>query len=376
MNDHSLLCRYLFSHPDWETSLWNDYHIKVHRDGAYAIFNYSYDSRFSDPLVQESRGIILDTEKMEVVCWPFRKFGNFNEEYADSIDWDSACIQEKIDGSIIKLWYSDRQNRWVFATNGTIDAANAPIERSPLGHTFLDAILSAENYSDIPFEALQKDHTYIFELVGPETRVVISYDRPLLYHTGTRNNRTGEETDEKIGLIQPKRYPLRSLKECIEAARKLNEDMPGVKYEGFVVVDADWHRVKIKSPDYLVRHKITSIYLSRENALDLLLNGEFDIVQLCRFRPNDAAVLKYYDWQLEELYLAADRTAELSRAMYEECSHDRAAVARMLQGKRLSFVGFRALGNQEPGRILLKSLPFSRFCQLIRPYESMAQGDG
>ena len=153
MNDHSLLCRYLFSHHDWETSLWNDHHIKVHRDGAYAIFNYSYDSRFSDPLVQESRGIILDTEKMEVVCWPFRKFGNFNEEYADPIDWDSACIQEKIDGSIIKLWYSERQNRWVFATNGTIDAANAPIERSPLGHTFLDAIRSAENYSDIPFAA-------------------------------------------------------------------------------------------------------------------------------------------------------------------------------------------------------------------------------
>ena len=79
MNDHSLLCRYLFSHHDWETSLWNDHHIKVHRDGAYAIFNYSYDSRFSDPLVQESRGIILDTEKMEVVCWPFRKFGNFTK---------------------------------------------------------------------------------------------------------------------------------------------------------------------------------------------------------------------------------------------------------------------------------------------------------
>ena len=72
---------------------------------------------------------------------------------------------------------------------------------------------------------------------------------------------------------------------------------------------------------------------------------------------------------LLELYLAADRTAELSRAMYEECSHDRAAVAKVLQGNRLSFVGFRALGNPEPGRILLKSLPFSRFCQLIRPYE-------
>lgn len=53
------------------------------------------DSPFGNPLVQEARGIIIDTEKMEVVCWLFRKFGNFTESYADEIDWDTACVQKE-----------------------------------------------------------------------------------------------------------------------------------------------------------------------------------------------------------------------------------------------------------------------------------------
>ena len=376
MNSNSLLCRYLSEHPEWETSLKDDFNLKIRREGPYAIFNYGYEARFSDPLVQEARGIILDTECLEVVCWPFRKFGNFNEEYADPIDWKTACVQEKVDGSIIKLWFSQRQDRWIFSTNSNIDAANAPIEGSARGHTFLDAILSAENYSDIHTDRLDRKCTYIFELVGPETQVVIPYTTPLLYHTGTRNNVTGEEYDENIGIVQPLRYPLRSLADCMEAARKLNAETSGVAYEGFVVVDANWHRVKIKSPDYLVRHKLSGICLSRDNAVELLLGGKFSTLQLCRIRPKDAAVLKYYDWQLEELFVAADRVAELARAIYKECSFDRKAVAKMLQGHPLSGVGFTALYNTDPGRVILLQKPLSHLCRLIRPYSPLSDSAG
>lgn len=371
MNEYSFLCRYISEHTGWETLLISKYGLKIRREGPYAIFNYGYESNFSDPLVQEARGIILDTERLDVVCWPFRKFGNYGEEYADSIDWKTACVQEKVDGSIVKLWFSTLQDRWTFSTNSTIDAANAPIEESSFGHTFLDAILSAENYNDIHMDELDKDNTYIFELVSPETRVIVSYPRTMLYHTGTRSNRTGEEFNKNIGIIQPVRYPLSNLTECIEAAKKLNNGKAGVEHEGFVVVDANWNRVKIKSPDYLVRHQIANIYLSKENALELLLNEKKNILQLCEIRPKDATVLKYYDWQLEEVFLEADRVAELSRAMYEEYNHDRKAIAKMLQGNPLSDVGFAALSELESGRILLRRRkPLSYICRLIKPYVS------
>ena len=370
MNERSVLCRYLAAHPDWERTLTEDFQLKIRREGPYAIFNYGREADFSDPVVQEARGIILDCEGLEVVCWPFRKFGNYGESYADSIDWKSARVQEKVDGSIIKLWFSQRENRWVFSTNGTIFAADAPIESSVFGRTFMDAITSARNYSQIPTDELDRECTYIFELVGPETRVVVAYPSPMLYHIGTRNSRTGEESDSDIGILKPRQYPLKSLQDCIEAAERLNDGRDSVEFEGFVVVDADWHRVKIKSPDYLVRHRVGEISLSRKNALTLLLQGNLDLQELCELRPEASAILKYYDWQLEELFLAADRTAELARALYEEYSSDRGALAKILLASPLSAVGFSALEDPRPGRELLKKRPFSHLCRLIPPYAS------
>jgi hypothetical protein len=104
MNKNSHICRFISEHPNWERLLKEDYFIKVRREGALAIFVYGYDCDFSNPIVQEARGIIIDTERREVVCWPFRKFGNYNESYADDIDWENARVLEKVDGSIIKLW--------------------------------------------------------------------------------------------------------------------------------------------------------------------------------------------------------------------------------------------------------------------------------
>lgn len=368
MNENSVLCRYISENRDWEESLHENYGLKIKRKGPYAIFNYNFDSPFADPVVQEARGIILDTERIEVVCWPFRKFGNFHESYADKIDWNTACVQEKVDGSIIKLWFSEREGRWIFSTNGTIDAADASVEDSPDGLTFLDAIRSADNYSDINTDDLDPHKTYIFELVGPKTQVVVHYDRPLLYHTGTRNNISGQETDEDIGIIRPARYPLQSLEECIEAARKLNSGMEGVEYEGFVVVDAAWKRVKIKSPDYILKHKISQTYLSPENCFDMILNSGYTMQELCGIRPNDAAVLKYYDWQIEEVLCLADRIAEMARALYEEYSYDRKAVAMDIRNHPLADIGFRALGSDERGRELIQDKLMTYLKRIIRPY--------
>ncbi len=368
MNKNSLLCRYISEHPDWETSLHENYGIKIKRNGPYAIFNYNYDSDFSEPIVQESRGIILDVDEKEVVCWPFRKFGNFHESYADEIDWETACVQEKVDGSIVKLWFSEREDRWVFATNSIIDSAGASIESAGDGRTFADAIRSADNFADIHTEKLDRGKTYIFELVGPDTQIVVRYDRPMLYHTGTRNNVTGRETDEDIGIIRPERYPLRSFEDCIDAARKLNSGSESVEYEGFVVVDAAWNRVKIKSPDYIVKHRIAATYLSAENCFDLILNSGYSVPELCDIRPNDAAILKYYDWQIEEVLCLADRVAEMARALYEEYSHDRKAVAMDIKGHPLAFAGFRALGNHERGRDLISENLINILKKNVKPY--------
>jgi len=236
MNTHSILCRFLTEHPhNWQALLEADFGIRSKLHGSYAIFNYSHTSSFAEPIVQEARGIILDTETLDVVCWPFRKFGNHTESYADTIDWASARVLEKVDGSIIKLWYDHRADRWQFSTNGMIRADEAPLEESVRGN-FGDLIRSACNYGSIPFDALDRSCTYIFELVSPQTQVVVPYDTTALYHIGTRSNVTGQEFDVDIGIRKPASYPIASLQQCMDAAIALNSG-DTVTAEGFVVVD-------------------------------------------------------------------------------------------------------------------------------------------
>ena len=129
MNEKSHLCNFIKNHPtDWEAILTQSYKIKIKHDGPYAIFVYDTECDFADPIVQESRGIIINTETLTVACWPFRKFGNHNESYADKIDWSSARVLEKVDGSIIKLWFDTLDGIWQFSTNGTIRAERAAID--------------------------------------------------------------------------------------------------------------------------------------------------------------------------------------------------------------------------------------------------------
>ena len=371
MNEHSHLCRFIAAHPeDYERILHTEYDLRIKHDGALAIFNYNVTANFHDPIVQEARGIIIDTERCEVVCWPFRKFGNHNEGYADAIDWSNARVLEKVDGSIIKLWYDHARGAWQFSTNGTIRAELAGVE-GQVGLSYGDVLRSADNYADIPFDRLDRDATYIFELVSPKTRVVIEYGVTALYHLGTRSNITGQEREEDIGIQKPASYPLTCLADCLRAATMLNDGCEGdeVTNEGFVVVDGDYRRVKVKSPDYLVMHRLRlSGYLPKRECLLMLLEGGNSAELLLNLNPALLPTAKYYDYRLAELCRSADMLGDLARRLYEEYSGDRGAVARIITKHPLAFIAFRCLTTDQRGSELLRALPVERIAKLIPDY--------
>ena len=355
--------------------------IKVKTDLPLAIFNYSIEADFTNPVVQEARGIIINLDTLTVVCWPFRKFGRYDESYADTIDWSTAQVQEKIDGSIIKLWFNRLAEEWQFSSNSMINAADAIINENT-GLSLMDIIKRTPEYGG--FEngrffgerELDKDYTYILELTSPDNRVVVPYTNDHLSHTGTRNNLTGEETKGYIGLRGPIYYDIHTIKDCIEYATRMNEKEDGVvsavENEGFVVVDGNWNRIKVKSPEYMIMHHIVSITKeSKKQLVQLLLDRKLDISGLAKCFPNLAHILYFYAYQVSEMEYNATSMINISRRLFVESGHDRKSVALKIKKDKYAPFGFAAINDVsvDPTAII-HDFGFAKLIKYIPDYET------
>ena len=251
------LLKFIKENKNWEQLLIEKpYCLKIKRDDGYIMFSYNQiESDFYNPIVRECRGIILDETTLEPVCVPFFKFGNYGEGYVPEIDWLSASTQEKVDGSLIKVWFHN--GKWRVSTNGTINAYKCDIGQVDLlkldcpFNSFGELFDKAVELTKLDFETLDKNNTYMFELVSTYNKVVVEYKDIAIYHIGTRNNKTFEELNVDIGIKKPKIFNLNTLEECLNSAK----DLPYSK-EGYVVVDKNWNRIKIKSPQYVAVHHI------------------------------------------------------------------------------------------------------------------------
>lgn len=241
------------------------YFIKATWDNNYVILKYNQlASDFTNEIVRECRGCILylperRNDLADIVCYPFEKFGNHGESYVPEIDWASAKVREKVDGSLIKCWY--HLGEWHISTNSTIDARTAPtqIEGVSFYDIFMRALEKNGNSADF-FMSLDQDYTYMFELVSPETRVTIEYSETAIYYLGARNMLHFNEVEYPQCTVdfkffpfvkRPAVYSLSTLESCIEAVNLMDANE-----EGFVVCDKFFNRIKIKSPEYLIASRI------------------------------------------------------------------------------------------------------------------------
>ena len=282
-------------------------------------------------------------------------------------------MQEKIDGSIMKLWYDHRKQRWRLSTNGMIDASDA-ITKPPLNYSFDQLFNSADNVRNIQFEILDKYNTYIFELVSPESQVVIRYLRSHLYHIGTRNNLTGREYNVSIGVNRPREYALNSLDDCVRAAESLNKERDGsvhcITKEGFVVVDGNWNRIKVKSPDYVMLHHLSSNNsFSKKRIIEMLREHTLNIADISNSFPDYAHYFKFYDFKMTELEYQANIFCDLTDRIYNEYGHDRKVVANKIKNHRLASIAFTHLDTGYSGKECLDRMPLRQYCKYVPDYQ-------
>lgn len=176
-------------HDNWEEILTQPpYNIKVSRDNGYILLKYNQlSSDFTIPIVRECRGSIFwqhENRNYMCVCRAFDKFGNYGESYVPDIDWEHVTVEEKVDVSLIKVWYHN--SAWHVSTNGTINAYRCDV--NDLDVTFgslFDEALCCDDIDEF-FATLDMYSTYMFELVSPKSRVTISYPETKLYYLGQR----------------------------------------------------------------------------------------------------------------------------------------------------------------------------------------------
>lgn len=304
---------FILSHDNWEELLTTDpYNLKISRDGDYIMFKYNQlSSDFTIPLVREARGIIFRESDWECVSHAFNKFGNWGENYCPNIDWSTASVQEKVDGSLIKFWYD---KGWHISTNGTIDAFKAElndVKYQNFGQLVLTAIHHIFEDEHKFFAMLDPKCTYMFELVSPYNRVVIPYKETKLYFLGVRDMEDGrewnpEDSDMSHAFEMPKRYPLHSLEDVQRAANALPWNQ-----EGYVVCDNNFNRVKIKSPQYVMAHYARNNgVVNAERLVQVILDGEQE--EFLTYASDYADELKKVEAAMYEIgYKAFDKLKEI-----------------------------------------------------------------
>ena len=273
---------FMNTHENWEEILTQPpYSLKVKHDDGYVMLKYNQlNSDFSLQIVREARGPIFyknNDGRYICVCRAFDKFGNLGESYVKDIDWNSVTVEEKVDGSLIKVWYHNGAYR--VSTNGTINAYKAEVYDAELtfGDLFEEALDGAAYATEFLY-SLDPFETYMFELVSPKSRTTIFYPETKLYYLGQRNILTMQETKDyqpymkDYGVLCPKEYPLQTLEECLVYVKTMTKDE-----EGFVIKDKDFNRMKLKSPEYLLAfHMDNNGAITPKRIINMMKNEQID----------------------------------------------------------------------------------------------------
>ncbi|MBR8829005.1 MAG: T4 RnlA family RNA ligase [Gomphosphaeria aponina SAG 52.96 = DSM 107014] len=256
-------------------SLCQQYNIKANRHHQYphlVCLKYSQiDSPLGEKVVQQCRGIILDeAQNWQIVSYSYNKFFNYGEVHAAQIDWSQATVYDKLDGSLMVLYFYDGQ--WQVQSSGTPDATG---NVGDFNLTF--AQLFWQVWQSLGYQLPQEtDYCFSFELMTPYNRIVVKQESKKIVLHGVRNVLTLKEEKpavwgSKYAWEVVKSFPLSNWTEIIKAAAELDP----MDAEGYIVCDSEFNRVKVKSPQYVAIAHLRENFSTRR-MLEIILNNEGD----------------------------------------------------------------------------------------------------
>ena len=221
------------------------------------------------------------------------KMNGGSNKFDIQIDGNSNYFADGIlvHNSLIKLWYDN--DEWNIATNGTIDAEKAELQLKMKGINNYKELFLYASKDKIDYNKLDKEYTYMFELVGIENKVIVPYEQENVYYLGRRSIKTllevpyfedncsGVEKCERpiCSIIKTNNNPKGALEEIEKKANNLTKN--DKHFEGYVLSDKSLKtKVKIKSKEYMDLFSIkgNGIFTPRKILLMILDQKEDDLL--------------------------------------------------------------------------------------------------
>ena len=229
--------------------------------------------------VQECRGLVLEKGTWNVMSLAFTKFFNADESNAHKVDWNTANVLEKLDGTLIQVYWDWTNKEWYAGTTGTAEGEGEV--NNKMGTTFNSLFWDTvtKQYALNPC-MLDKDHVYVFELTTPYNIVVKPHGESSATLLTVRNRVTLKELSWKdLEMVSE------SLRVPLVKRFDLNANNVGVLLrtfenmiwhdEGYVVVDANFNRIKIKNPAYVAVHHLKG-KTAEHNIITIVKSNEIE----------------------------------------------------------------------------------------------------
>ena len=323
------------------------------------ILNYSpkaQSKKFWDEYTMSCRGMVIDADG-KILARPLQKFKNFEEHQPSDIDMSMDYeVFEKMDGSLIIVFYYEPRMQWIVASRGSFISEQS---------------IEATKMLGLKHNKLNPTCTYLFEILYPENRIVVDYgDRRELVLLTNIITATGEEIpNEKLVALYSdlftvvKKYEMDNVNDLSEL-KALEED----NFEGFVIRFADGFRVKVKFSEYVRLHGILTNVSNLTVWEHMRDNYEFD--ELLDRVPDE-----FYDWlkrtakKLQDDYDGIELLSikEFIRIYYINKITERAAFAEMAKLSDHRGILFKLYDKRPYAEIIWKQ---------IRPVYSKPFKDG
>lgn len=226
-------------------------HLQVHPSEPLGILNYTDKAAWEgvwNEVTLTCRGLIYDMTNYDVLARPFAKFFNY-EQLGPAFVFPSGPVEvtDKQDGSL-GILYPLPGGGWAVATRGSFASDQALHATRLLNDGLLYPL------------TLDRDITYLFEIIYPENRIVLNYgDMDELVLLGGVNIETGlNYTPSESRLLLNWNGPTTRTFDVHSFADALALP-PRDNAEGIVVYfHSTGQRVKLKQADYVALHRIVT----------------------------------------------------------------------------------------------------------------------